>query len=433
MAKIDSAYAYYASTYANKEVSRYDSHKKSELRKIYNRIIKTNKESPLYKISNMSEAKKYAIDIKESSKAILNAVDSLSDKYADSSDSFQKKVAESSNEDAVGVRYVGDGSENKGADGFDIEVRQLAAPQVNTGSYLDSKALSFIPGSYSFDINTNASSYEFQFGVSTGETNGEVQDKLKRLINASGLGIEADIVHDDSGKAALQLTSMQTGLSETEDSLFSVAPSANAESISMMKQLGIDKVSSPAHNSDFSLNGTAHSSLSNTFTINNAFELTLKKPTTDTGAAAIGFKTNSDAVADNVQTLVDAYNKMIDVADDYSMNDSADATRLLRDISSITKGSQSKLSYIGLMTDDDGKLTIDRDILAGALSPDRADDTFNTLTALKDAIGDKANSVTVNPMNYVQKVVVAYKNPGHNFNTPYISSIYSGMMLDSYA
>lgn len=59
---------------------------------------------------------------------------------------------------------------------------------------------------------------------------------------------------------------------------------------------------------------------------------------------------------------------MIDVADDYSVNDSADATRLLRDISSITKGSQSKLSYIGLMTDDDGKLTIDRDILAGALS-----------------------------------------------------------------
>lgn len=45
MAKIDSAYAYYASTYANKEVSRYDSHKKSDLRKIYNRIIKTNKES----------------------------------------------------------------------------------------------------------------------------------------------------------------------------------------------------------------------------------------------------------------------------------------------------------------------------------------------------------------------------------------------------
>ena len=41
MAKIDSAYAYYASTYANKEVSRYDSHKKRDLRKIYNRQIKS--------------------------------------------------------------------------------------------------------------------------------------------------------------------------------------------------------------------------------------------------------------------------------------------------------------------------------------------------------------------------------------------------------
>ena len=38
MARIDSAYNYYMSTYANKEVSRYDSHKKSDLRKIYNQI-----------------------------------------------------------------------------------------------------------------------------------------------------------------------------------------------------------------------------------------------------------------------------------------------------------------------------------------------------------------------------------------------------------
>ena len=30
MAKIDNAYAYYISTYAQKTVSRYDSHKKSE-------------------------------------------------------------------------------------------------------------------------------------------------------------------------------------------------------------------------------------------------------------------------------------------------------------------------------------------------------------------------------------------------------------------
>lgn len=88
MARIDNAYNYYMSTYANKEVSRYDSHKKSDLRKVYNQIVKKNKESPLYKISDPEEAKRYAIDIKESAKSIQNVVASLSDRYGYFNDSF---------------------------------------------------------------------------------------------------------------------------------------------------------------------------------------------------------------------------------------------------------------------------------------------------------------------------------------------------------
>ena len=102
-------------------------------------------------------------------------------------------------------------------------------------------------------------------------------------------------------------------------------------------------------------------------------------------------------------------------------------------MSSISTSRKASLEYIGLMTNDDGKITIDKDILSNAVQPDRADATFHTLSAFRDMIGDKAGSASVNPMDYVPKVVVAYKNPGHNFNTPYISSIYAGMMLDSFA
>ena len=101
-------------------------------------------------------------------------------------------------------------------------------------------------------------------------------------------------------------------------------------------------------------------------------------------------------------------------------------------MSSISTSRKASLEYIGLMTNDDGKITIDKDILSNAVQPDRADATFHTLSAFRDMIGDKASSASVNPMDYVPKVVVAYKNPGHNFNTPYISSIYAGMMLDSF-
>lgn len=432
MAKIDSAYAYYVSNYAHKEVSRYDSHKKSDLRKVYNKIIKANKESPLYKISNLSEAKKYAIDIKESSKNIQNAVASLSDSYGSFADSFQKKVAVSSDPDSVDVKYVGDGNEENNSDGFDISVDKIATPQINTGNFLNNKALSFVPGNYSFNLDTTNSAYEFQFTVSQGENNSQILNKLSDLINNASLGITSHVIDNSGNESALQLTSSQTGLSESEKYLFSISPTASSDSIAGMKTLGINRVTSEASNSSFTLNGKEHSSLSNTFTINNVFELTLNKETDASTPVSIRFKTNSDAVADNVQILIDAYNGILDTAKEHP-SDKSGSNKLLRDMSSISTSRKASLEYIGLMTSDDGKITIDKDILSNAVQPDRADATFHTLSAFRDMIGDKASSASVNPMDYVPKVVVAYKNPGHNFNTPYISSIYAGMMLDSFA
>ena len=43
MAVIDSAYQYYLSTYAGSGMSRYDTHKKSQLRAVYNNIVKVNR------------------------------------------------------------------------------------------------------------------------------------------------------------------------------------------------------------------------------------------------------------------------------------------------------------------------------------------------------------------------------------------------------
>lgn len=431
MAKITSAYDYYIATYAKHEVSRYDSHKKSDLRKIYNSIVRTNKESPLYKIPDVQSATKYAIDIKEHAKSIQNVVASLSDSYGGLGNSFQKKVAKSSDDHSVSVIYVGDGVDANQTEQFSIEVQKLASPQNNTGNYLKNSALSFTPGSYSFDLDTNMSSYEFQYNVNPGETNLDVITKLANLVNNSNLGIQADILHnDEDNTSALSLTSKQTGLGSYENDLFTVSPSANTESINAMDLLGINNITTPAESSRFLLNGTEHSSLANTFTINNTFEITLKN--TNVGSAAtIGFKANTDAIADNIQTLVDVYNNMIDTASDYS-TDTKNGNRLQRDLSSVTRHHKDELGNIGLIVNEDNKISIDRSILAEAVDPKRSDETFRTLTQFKDSIGTKADDASVNPMQYVNKILIAYKNPGHNFNTPYISSIYSGMMLDSY-
>ena len=59
LAAIDSAYHYYLSTYGTSKVSRYDTHKKSQLRAVYNQIVKTNKDTPLYKIPDSTDVTNY--------------------------------------------------------------------------------------------------------------------------------------------------------------------------------------------------------------------------------------------------------------------------------------------------------------------------------------------------------------------------------------
>ena len=104
----------------------------------------------------------------------------------------------------------------------------------------------------------------------------------------------------------------------------------------------------------------------------------------------------------------------------------------MAELSSSVKERSESLAAIGINTESDGTLRIDREILADALTPERAPSTFQTLTEFKDSIGSKANAAAIDPMKYVDKVVVEYKNPGQNFAAPYVSSIYSGMMMDNY-
>ncbi len=427
MAAVDNAYSYYLSTYASMASSRYDTHKKSQLRAVYNNIVKTNKDSPLYKIKSGGDAKKFAIDIKEHTRSIQNVVAALSD---NGGGAFQRKIAQSSDEDSVSAEYVGTDEAVDGNLRFDIRVMQLAASQVNQGEYLDGSRSDFKPGIYSFDLNTEFNSYEFQYSVGEKDTNRDVQDKIVRLINSAGIGLKAELSEGAEQKSAVRIESKQTGLGNEEEYLFEILPSQDPGSVRAMKLLGIDHVEKKAQNSSFLLDGEEHMSHSNTFMINKDFELTLKKPTAVNHTAQIGFKANAEAVADNVQSLVDVYNNMIQLGQSYS--DAQEADKLLRDMRNVTKPYYNELEAIGLQIQEDGRIEIDRSLLTDAVTSSDSKECFEVLNEFKDQLNETAASVSIDPMNYVSKVLIAYKNPVHNFATPYITSIYSGMMLDRF-
>ena len=65
-------YNFYMTTYAPKSSTPYDSHKKSELRSVYNSIVKMNKDAPLYILDTSKDSQRFAVSMKENARELRN-------------------------------------------------------------------------------------------------------------------------------------------------------------------------------------------------------------------------------------------------------------------------------------------------------------------------------------------------------------------------
>ncbi|MCR4842590.1 MAG: flagellar filament capping protein FliD [Eubacterium sp.] len=430
MAVVDNAYNYYMTTYGKSlSPTRYDTHKKSDLRNVYNSILKVNKESPLYKLVNPDEAQRFAIDIKEASRGIQNALSSLNENFDEDEGDFKKKIAYSTDDSRVSVEYLGEGESAGGAGSFDIDVEKLAQTQVNTSAFLNNSGLSLAPGDYSFDLKANQTAFTFEFSVKVGDTNYNINSRLANLITNAKLGINAQVIENANGQSAIRMESQQTGLTANETSLFEISADETERSKFAMNILQLDNVSRPASNSSFTLNGAPHSSYSNNFTINKAFEITLHEPTSD-GPVTIDFKSDAEAVADNVTTLVDAYNNLADVANRYS-GTNTEMNKLKNLVTGVAQRYTDDLMPMGLEFDEDGSINIDRALLTDAASDSNWKESLDTLNRFKNTVSRLAVRTSLNPIDFVDKKICAYKNPGHNFTAPYATSQYAGMLFSA--
>ncbi|MDR0220843.1 MAG: hypothetical protein LBI54_05495, partial [Lachnospiraceae bacterium] len=154
----------------------------------------------------------------------------------------------------------------------------------------------------------------------------------------------------------------------------------------------------------------------------------------------IGQKTDVESISDNIHSLIDSYNEFVlnasELEDDRFQN-----RQLLGDMRRIALQYQYDMADLGLFVENDGRLiATDSDLIRTAIEQEDEVQVENTtahsgLSAIKGFANDvmrKANQIAINPMEYVSKKIVAYKNPGRSFSSPYITSIYSGMMFNSF-
>lgn len=427
---LSNVYNHYMTTYAPKSSSPYDSHKKSELRNIYNTIVKMNKEAPLCILDTSKDAQKFAVDMKENARDLRNTIASLGG--LDEEELLNKKVAYSSNENIVSAKYIGS-DESTETDTYNIEVKHLASPQVNMGTFLPAdEAVRLSPDTYSFDVAIDDLNYEFQFSIRSGDTNREVQDRLARLINNAKIGMSASVEADDSGSSYLRIESDSTGLKNGKPLLFHVTDDKTSKASGVVNYFGLDYTSSMPSDASFVVNGKEFTTNSNHFTLEHAYELQLNGVSSEDGeTASVGLKTDVESLAENINTLVRGYNSFLQAVAKYT-GSQPKSNRLLTEMSGTARVYSHDLTSVGLHLNQDGSLTVNNDLLRQAAMSDDAKDTFSTMKGFTNSILRKTNQVSLDPMNYVNNIIVAYKNPGRNYATPYITSAYSGMMFNSY-
>jgi flagellar hook-associated protein 2 len=138
----------------------------------------------------------------------------------------------------------------------------------------------------------------------------------------------------------------------------------------------------------------------------------------------VGLRDDTDSIDESISSVISSYNDFIRTADDQH-NEKLQGRRVASEMRYIASLYQDDMAALGVQVREDGSLT-KADVGALEYSGLKAIKSFTT------AVLRKSNQINLNPMEYVDKKVIAYKHPRRSLPTPYITSAYSGMIFSGF-
>ena len=124
----------------------------------------------------------------------------------------------------------------------------------------------------------------------------------------------------------------------------------------------------------------------------------------------IGFQASTAAITEGIDNLLSAYNKLYDVGSKYATLHGSH--RLLNEVSAISNHFSDALAAVGISSNESRHLQLNQEQFSAAISGNDASEHFNTLNQFKSALSGEVNRISIDPMRYINKVIVEYKNPG---------------------
>lgn len=424
MVNLNNVYNYYSTQLTPPKANqRSNSHKKDDLKTVYQNIVKQNQHSPLYKFTFSDHIQAYAIGIKEAAMALDADSESLS---GQSDNGFAEMKAVSSNENVV-YANLRDNAAEELPDDLAIQVKALAQGQTNVGKYLPSGESSFAPGNYSFGIAVGNNEYTFHLNIHDGDTNIEIQRNLASAINDNDIGVRASVRSNRmDGTSAMVLRSDDVGKPENGDLIFRFDESYLENDITA--DLGVHQVEQAPSNAEFYINDTFHTSISNRISLNHTMDIDFLSVSEE--PVHVGYVPDEEKLSDKISDFINSYNALVDLSKNEKEQNGA--TRLYHDITGVARRHSEELKSAGINIDENGHLVRADD--DDVFSSSRIQALFNDkISDFRKDLNKATGKMTLNPLDYVDKVVVTYPDTvGNTYPNPYNPSKYSGLLFNDY-
>lgn len=307
-----------------------------------------------------SATTKEVTDLWNSMNSLNNAAKPLT--ATGTSSAFSQKIVSTGNSTAV----KGTATNKAGNAGYDISVSQLAAAQQNSGTALNVTGTTLASGLAGLTVAkfsitpTGGTAQNFTVAVNPGDTDKAVLDKMANAINSGSTAVKAAVATTTTaGVTASRL--VLTGANTGANAAFTVADiTGNLSTAS-----GVTNVSTAARDANYTLNGVAATSSSNTIKIDNGnVSLTLSATTPVTH---INVGADTSTITKQVEAFVKQYNSTLRTLQSSGLSS---GVQYAKQLGQNLPRSSAGLTDVGITVNADKTISFDKSVFQDALDDD---------------------------------------------------------------
>ena len=391
-----------------------------ELSPLYHYIVDLSKDSPIYLINETQANQDLALNIKTSA---LNIYDVLQNFLCDEDDlpsCIQNFTLTSNIPDVVDVNLLPGATS---CPNYTIKIDKIATGQLNKSMLCTHSKCKLAAGTYSFYIETSNQRNEFEIEIHSDCTNDSVLKRIAKLLNSTCVDLIAN-VNESKDKVWLEITAIPNR--RDVPAAFSISDIESSDKHSTLTEyFKLNHIEQKPTQTYFEVNGESIHSFGTAFILDEYVELTILKDSEET--IYLTKEIDYENALELIHRFIESLNHLI------MCSNQKGGKKLFHKLNSIIASYEEQLEFLGIFIADDNSLCIENNLFKDSLKDANVLSLFQEEDSIISILFHCAKEITINPMEYIQKKVVAYPNTKEtHYPNPYITSSYTGFLFSSY-